>query len=201
MHMYHFHRYTHTALSAAYGTIYTCPMGRLQRWCMYLVVCDAILVIIILIIIFTVYPLISTVSLFSSDIGMTINVTRSAKLVVKKGKVVSSEGYSLINVGTIPNLNISDGYKYLGILQDFLFDDAKVKQIVLSEYQSQFCGVLSSHLNGHYKIIALNSYALLVVRYSAGIIKWMQFELDDIDYRSRKLLTIHKGLHSKADIH
>ena len=46
MHMYHFHRYTHTALSAAYGTVYTCPMGRLQRWCMYLVVCDAVLVII-----------------------------------------------------------------------------------------------------------------------------------------------------------
>ena len=46
MHMYHFHRYTHTALSVAYGTVYTCLMGRFQRWCMYLVVCDAILVII-----------------------------------------------------------------------------------------------------------------------------------------------------------
>ena len=45
MHMYHFHRYTHTALSAAYGNVYTCPMGRLQRWCMYLVVCDAVLII------------------------------------------------------------------------------------------------------------------------------------------------------------
>ena len=50
MHMYHFHRYTHTALSVSYGTVYTCPMGRLQRWCMYLVVCDAVLVIIIIII-------------------------------------------------------------------------------------------------------------------------------------------------------
>ena len=51
MHMYHFHRYTHTALSAAYGTVYTCPMGSLQRRYMYLVVCDAVLVIIIIIII------------------------------------------------------------------------------------------------------------------------------------------------------
>ena len=39
------YRYTHTALSASYGTVYTCPMGRLQRWCMYLIVCDAVLVI------------------------------------------------------------------------------------------------------------------------------------------------------------
>ena len=50
MHMYHFHRYTHTALSVSYGTVYTCPMGRLQRWCMYLVVCDVVLVIMIIII-------------------------------------------------------------------------------------------------------------------------------------------------------
>ena len=49
MHMYHFHRYTHIALSVSYGTVYTCPMGRLQRCCMYLVVCDAVLVIIIII--------------------------------------------------------------------------------------------------------------------------------------------------------
>ena len=61
--------------------------------------------------------------------------------------------------------------------------------------------MLSSYLNGHYKIIALNSYVLPVVRYSAGIIKWTQSELDDIDRKSRKLLTIHKGLHPKADIH
>ena len=43
MHMYHFHRYTHTALSVSYGTVYTLPMGKLQRWCMYLFVCDAVL--------------------------------------------------------------------------------------------------------------------------------------------------------------
>ena len=43
--------------------------------------------------------------------------------------MVSSEGDSLINVGTIPNLNISDGYKYLGIFQDFLFDDDKLSKL------------------------------------------------------------------------
>ena len=51
MPMCHFHQYTYTALSAAYGTVYTCPMGRLQHWCMYLVVRDAVLVIIMIIIV------------------------------------------------------------------------------------------------------------------------------------------------------
>jgi len=40
--------------------------------------------------------------------------------------VASSEGFSLNNVGVIPNVDVSVGYKYLGILQDFLFDDDKV---------------------------------------------------------------------------
>ena len=31
---------TPTALSADYGIVYTCHMGRLSRWYMYLVVCD-----------------------------------------------------------------------------------------------------------------------------------------------------------------
>ena len=139
-------------------------------------------------------------SLFSSDIGMTINTTKSAMLLVKRGKLVSPEVYSLSSVGSMPYVDVSEGYKYLGVFQDVLFDDAKVKQTVLSEYRSRFCRVLS-HLNGYYKIIALNSYALPVIRYSAGIIKWSQSELDDIDRKSRKLLTIYKGLHPKADVH
>jgi len=132
---------------------------------------------------------------------MTINVTKSAMLLVKRGQVVSPEVYSLSNVGSRPYVDVSEGYKYLGVFQDVLFNDPKVKQTVLSEYWYRFRRVLSSHLNGYYKIIALNSYALPVIRYSAGIIKWSQSELDDIDRKSKKLLTIHKGFHPKADIH
>ena len=47
----------------------------------------------------------------------------------------------------------------------------------------------------------MNSYALPVIRYSAGIIKWTQCELDDINRKTRKLLTIYKGFHPRANIH
>ena len=76
---------------------------------------------------------------------------------------------------------------------------SRVKQTVIAEYHSQFCSVLSPHLNGHYKIIALNSYAIPIMHYSAEILNWTQTELDDIDRKNRKLLTIYKGLYSKAD--
>ena len=38
------------------------------------------------------------------------------------------------------------------------------------------------------------------MHYSAGILNWTQAELDDIDRKTRKLLTIYKGLHPKADL-
>ena len=71
---------------------------------------------------------------------------------------------------------------------------SRVKQNVIAEYHSQFCSVLSSHLNDHYKIIALNSYAIPIMHYSAEILNWTQTELDDIHRKNRKLLTIYKGL-------
>ena len=61
---------------------------------------------------------------------------------------------------------------------------------VISEYCSRLRSVFSSHLNGHNKIIAINSYAIPVLRYSAGGINWTQTDLDDIDCKTRKLMTI-----------
>ena len=66
----------------------------------------------------------------------------------------------------VSDVDVSDGYKYLGILQDLLISHQIVKDNVISEYRSRLQYVLSSHLNGHYKIIAINSYAIPVLRYS-----------------------------------
>ena len=77
--------------------------------------------------------LITTVPLFSNDNGMTINMTKSAMLLVKRGKLVLPEVYSLSSVKSMPYVDVSEGNKYLGVFQDVLFDDAKVKQTVLSE--------------------------------------------------------------------
>ena len=142
--------------------------------------------------------LISTAYLFSNDIGMRINVEKSAKLIVSRGRIVTSADFELNSLGAIKDVH--HGYKYLGIIQDMLTIDTRVKQKVITEYRSRFRSVLSSHLNGHYKMIALNCYAIPVIRYSAGILNWTQAELDDIDRKSRKLLTIYKGLHPKADV-
>jgi len=42
--------------------------------------------------------------------------------------------------------------------------------------------------------------AVAVLRYSFGIFNWHQEELQKLDRKTRKLLTIHGQHHSKADL-
>jgi len=50
------------------------------------------------------------------------------------------------------------------------------------------------------KIQAIGSLAIPVLRYSFGIINWHQEELQKLDQKTRKLLTIHGQHHTKADV-
>ena len=60
--------------------------------------------------------------------------------------------------------------------------------------------VLRSKLNGHNKMQAINAYAIPVISYTGGIIDWTEEEKKELDRRTRKLLTMHKGLHPRADV-
>ena len=44
------------------------------------------------------------------------------------------------------------------------------------------------------KIQAINQLAIPVVTYGFGIIDWPQKQINDIDVRTRKMLTLHKSL-------
>ena len=55
-------------------------------------------------------------------------------------------------------------------------------------------------MNGGNIIKAINSWAVLVVRYTAGIIDWTQAELEDLDRKTRKLMSAHHVLHPLSDV-
>ena len=46
----------------------------------------------------------------------------------------------------------------------------------------------------------INMYAVLVISYSFGVIPWKQQELDIIDRKTRKLLTIYRNRHPRASV-
>jgi len=59
---------------------------------------------------------------------------------------------------------------------------------------------LGTELSTKNNIQAIGSLAVPVHRYSFGIINWHQEELQKLDRKTRKLLTIHGQHHPKADV-
>ena len=60
--------------------------------------------------------------------------------------------------------------------------------------------IFKSKLNGGNIIKASNSWAVLVIIYTAGIIDWIQAELEDLDRKTRKLMSAHHALHPQSDL-
>ena len=57
--------------------------------------------------------------------------------------------------------------------------------------------ILRLKLNGRNKIMAVNTWAVSVMGYGAGILKWNTDELKNLDRRTRKFMTMHETLHPK----
>ena len=60
--------------------------------------------------------------------------------------------------------------------------------------------ILKSQLNARNKITAIGALTVPVLRYSFGIINWRIGEIKKIDRKTRKMVTLYKMHHPKADI-
>ena len=59
---------------------------------------------------------------------------------------------------------------------------------------------MKSKLNGKNEIHGINTWAVALLRYGAGIINWKLDELKKMDRTMRKTLTMYGALHPKSDI-
>ncbi|XP_063595812.1 uncharacterized protein LOC134772704 [Penaeus indicus] len=142
--------------------------------------------------------LVQTVHLFSEDIGMQFGLNKCGVLVLKRGKMVKQNGVALPNGQMMKEIDES-GYKYLGIVEMDKIKETDMKEKFTSEYKRRLKLVLKSKLNGKNKILAINTWAVSVLRYGAGILKWTVDELKNMDRKSRKIMTMHGAVHPKSD--
>ena len=68
------------------------------------------------------------------------------------------------------------------------------------EYLRRLRLILRSKLNGRNNIMAVNTWAVSVMRYGAGILKWNADELKRLDRKIRKFIKLHGMLYPKSDI-
>ena len=55
-------------------------------------------------------------------------------------------------------------------------------------------------MNGRNKVTAINTWAVAIFRYGAGIIQWKASELKNLDRKLKKTMTMYEGLHPKSDV-
>ena len=142
--------------------------------------------------------LVQTVRVFSEDIGIKFSIKKCSMLVMKRGKKVKSDGIKLPEDTVIKALRDGEGYKYLGILKADDLQKKEMKIKVLNEYKKRVRKIVKTKLNGRNIVKGINTWAIPVLKYSAPFLSWT--ELQSIDEKTRKLLTMHNGLHPRSAI-
>ena len=113
---------------------------------------------------------------------------------------MQSEGIELPSGEKIKSLEDKKGYKSLGVLQFDSVKSKKMKDMITKEYYQRIIKILKASLNAGNTIQAINARAISVIRYGARIVEWRKNELEPIDKKTRKLLTMCRSLHPTADV-
>ena len=92
------------------------------------------------------------------------------------------------------------GYKYLGVLElDKIMCD-EMKRKVKEGYQKRITLLMKTHLNEKNLFLALNTWAISVIRYSAAFLDWMKEETKELYRWTRKQLIAGRALHLKSNV-
>ena len=113
--------------------------------------------------------LVATAHVFSTDIGMESEIKKYGILTMKRGKIVKSEGIKLPNGEVMKQIG-QERYTYLGIIKLDKIKETEMKEKITKEYKRRQRLILKSKLNGRNKVTVINTWAVAIFRYGAGII-------------------------------
>jgi hypothetical protein len=148
------------------------------------------------------HKMIREVNDYSNRIKMKFGLEKCKIVHINRGKLKTDSNEFVLSSGeSIETMkHEADCYKYLGILQlnDIKHEDMKSQ--IKKEYRKRIRAVLNTQLTAKHKIISINTLAIPVVRYTGGIIKWTQSELQEMDRNTRKLMTCYRGFAKRSDV-
>jgi hypothetical protein len=144
--------------------------------------------------------LISTTEKFSEDICMEFGIDKCKTLNINKGKMRQFEGFRLHNDDLISAMEEGDVYKYLGFAQSSKIDNSDVKMRMKNVFKNRMVSILKTKLNGKNKVKAINTYAVPILTYSFGIIKWTQTDLQELQRLTRTTLSKFRMHHPKSAV-
>ena len=91
-------------------------------------------------------------------------------------------------------------YEYLGILEADTIKKVEMKEKIKKEYIRRTRKLLKTKVYSRNLIKRINTWAVLLVRYSGPFLKSTREELRQMEQRTRMLMMMHKALHLKDSI-
>ena len=76
----------------------------------------------------------------------------------------------------------------------------EMKRKVKEVYQKRITLLMKTHFNGKNLFLALNTWVISVIRYSAAFLDWTKEETKELDCWTRKQLTVGRALHPKSNV-
>ena len=119
--------------------------------------------------------LIKTVWQCSEDIKIEFGILKCAVVSLQRGKKTRWEGIQLPNGEELGEVGVG-GYKYLGVLElDKIMCD-EMRRKLKKVYQKRITLLMKTHLNRKNLFLALNTWAITLIRYSAAFLDWTKEE-------------------------
>ena len=91
-------------------------------------------------------------------------------------------------------------YRYLGMDESDGIKNLQMKEKVKKEYYRRVRQILGTQLSSKYKITSINSLAIPVMMYIFGVLDWLRPEIQQLDRKTRKKLTMEAIHHPRADV-
>ncbi|XP_022829294.1 uncharacterized protein LOC111358406 [Spodoptera litura] len=136
---------------------------------------------------------------FSNDICMEFGIDKCKIQSIVKGIAEPIE-YELDNQELIEAVDPSEGYKYLGYYQSTEIHLKDTKKLLQEKLRNRLHKILHTHLNAKNTIKAINTFAIPILTYSFGIIRWTQTDLTTLQRIINTTMTKHRKHHPRSCI-
>ena len=131
---------------------------------------------------------------------MNFGVDKCAYIKIIRGKQTNSKDPLEINNLIIQPVANGYTYKYLGIDENISYVGEINKERVRTELYARCRKVWSSELSAYSKATAHNIFVISIITPTFGIIDWTIQELETIDKKTRKILSMNGSFHPNSDI-
>ena len=130
---------------------------------------------------------------------MNFGEEKCAYLQLEKGKIVDNSNPIAMNDLTIQPILSGDNYRYLGIDENVPYSGLINKIRVLKEYLNRTRKIWKFELSDYNKMLAHSIFALPTLTATVGILECSIKEINDIDIKTCKTLTMTGSLHPSSD--